>query len=121
MKKLQVVKVTSEFIKFNDGTKLSSFHESECCEHHYLCFGDLTIKDFEDLSFNLSSKKFFRKIGDYGIELVPVKGHTIKIPGYGYNNGYYSDELILILEDKNDNIIKRYDITECQVVTEESE
>ena len=30
--------------------------------------------------------------------LLPVNGHPISIPGYGYNNGYYSANLTLVLE-----------------------
>lgn len=53
----------------------------------------------------------------YGIELIPVKGHSVKIPGYGSNNGYYLDNLSLVLLDIN-GFKKFFDIEECQVVTE---
>ena len=47
MDNLRVVKVDSETLTFQDGTKLFSDHDSDCCESHYLDFSDLTIEDFE--------------------------------------------------------------------------
>lgn len=114
MEKLKVVKVESELIKFDNGVKLFSDHQSDCCEQHYLSFADLTISDFEGLEFDLSNNGFFKKIQDYGIELIPVQGHSVKVPGYGYNNGYYSTNLVLCLSGNGVN--KEFDITECQVI-----
>lgn len=110
----KVTKIDSYVIYFDDGSVLTSDHEQSCCENHYLSFEDLTMKDFEGLDFNLSGGEgyLFNKIEDYGIELIPVIGHSIKIPGYGYNNGYYSDNLTLVIGNSS------YDITECQVVND---
>lgn len=112
MKNLKVVKVDSTGIEFDNGIKLYSNHDSDCCESHDLYFDDLTIEDFKDLRFNLSGDDFFKRIPDYGIELIPIKGYSVKIAGHGYNNGYYSDQLDLILISKD--FYKKYDITECQ-------
>ena len=111
-----VKKIEKESIEFSDGYVLYSDHCSDCCEYHWMETEDLTIKDFEGLVFDLSNDNFFKRIKEYGIELTPIKGHSVKIPCYGNNNGYYSDQLDLIL-GKDDTIIKTYDITECQEVT----
>ena len=116
MKNLKVVKVNQDSIEFENGVKLESYHESDCCEHHDLYFGDLTLKDFEDLEFDLSGDDFFKRIEDYGIELIPLKGHSVKIPGYGSNNGYYSSNLSLVIY--GDGFKKEYDISDCQVITD---
>ena len=113
MKNLKVVKIESDTIEFDNGVKLYSNHDSDCCEEHELSMSDLTIEDFEGLEFDLTDEKFFNRIPDYGIELIPIKGHSVKIPGYGYNNGYYSDQLDLIICNGKD-FTKTYDITECQ-------
>lgn len=115
MNKLKVVKVSSEAIEFEGGISLYSNHDSDCCESHELNLGDLTMLDFEGLEFDLTSDSFFKRIPDYGIELIPISGHSVKIAGHGYNNGYYSDQLDLII-DKDKVTIKQYDITECQEV-----
>lgn len=117
MTQLKVVKVDAESIEFENGVQLSSYHDQDCCESHYLSFGDLNISDFEGLEFDLSNDNFFKRIEDYGIELIPVTGHSIKVPGYGSNNGYYSSNLDLVLSD-NKSFNKRYDISECQVISD---
>lgn len=116
MKNLKVIKVSEETIEFENGVKLSSYHESDCCENHYLSMSDLSLADFKGLRFDLSNDNFFRRIPDYGIELIPIKGHTVKIPGYGSNNGYYSSNLDLTLH--GNGFKKNYNISECQVISD---
>ena len=115
MNKSKVVQVSSENIEFQNGLRLYSEHDQDCCELHYLDFNDLTISDFEGLEFDFTNDNFFKKIEGYGIELIPIHGHSVKIPGYGANNGDYSTELTLVLSEGKD-FIKKYNITECQEV-----
>ena len=117
MKNLKVVKMDSDSLEFDNGVVLTSDHDQDCCESHYLSFEDLTLEDFEDLEFDLSNDNFFQRVEYYGIHLNPVNGHAIPIPGYGYNNGYYSDNLVLVVNDPNSGT-RTYDITECQVVND---
>ena len=117
MKNSKVVKVESDSLEFENEVKLYSEHESDCCESHYLSLSDLTIEDFEELEFDLTNDGFFKRIEDYGIELIPTKGYSVKIPGYGSNNGYYSSNLSLVLTNGKD-FTKIFDISECQVITD---
>ncbi len=112
-KTLKVIKIDSNEIEFENGIKLYSNHEPDCCESHSLCLSDLTIDDFNDLEFDLTNDDFFKRIDGYGIELIPVKGHSVKIAGHGYNNGYYSSQLDLILTDGKE-FTKTFDISKCQ-------
>ncbi len=114
MNNLKVVKVTSNEIEFENGVKLHSEHRRDCCENHYLSFNDLTLNDFEGLTFNLSDDSFFKRVPDYGIELIPTNGHPVRIPGYGYNNGYYSSNLDLVI--KGSDFEKTFDVSDCQVI-----
>ena len=113
MKKLKVIEVNIDSIVFDGGIKLYSYHMQDCCESHDLTLDDISVSDFEGLEFDLSNDDFFKRIPDYGIELIPIKGYSVKIPAHGYNNGYYSDELELIIE-KDGIEFRKYDITECQ-------
>ena len=115
MNKLKVINLDSDSLTFDNGTILSSNHDSECCEHHYLSLADLSLADFDGLEFDLSNDNFFKRIEDYGIELVPIKGWSVKIPGYGYNNGYYSSQLDLTLNGPG-RFYKSFDVTSCQVI-----
>jgi hypothetical protein len=114
MKKSKVVKIESEQILFDNGIKLSSNHNQDCCESRYLQFEHLTLSDFDGLEFDLTGDDFFKRIEGYGIELIPIKGFSVRVPGYASNNGYYSDNLDLVLTDANGKLIREYDITECQ-------
>jgi len=112
---VHVVKIDKAMDKiiFSDGSTLESNHERDCCESHYLSLSNLEMIDFDGLEFNLTGENFFNRIEDYGIALVPVKGYSVNIPGYGYNNGYYSSNLVLVLS-RPEGGITTYDITECQ-------
>lgn len=114
--KTKVINIDSDFIYFENGIKLFSNHESDCCESHDLYMGDLTMKDFEGLEFDLSTDTFFTKIEGYGIELNPISGYPVKIPGHGSNNGYYSTNLTLYLS--GEGFEKTFDITECQEISD---
>jgi hypothetical protein len=115
MKNLKVVNIHLNGLEFDNGMLLSSYHEQDCCEYHYLSFYDLGLEDFEGLEFDLSNDDFFEKIEGYGIALKPTNGYPIRIPGYSDNNGDYSSDLELIICSKDGKeIYKRYDISECQ-------
>ena len=111
-----VLSIDYDSIYFDDGIKLSHSHEKDCCETHYLDFNNLSIDDFDGLIFDLSNDSFFTRIPDYGISLNPLNGFPVRIPGYGFNNGYYSSELVLILTDSSGEVLERYDISDCQVI-----
>lgn len=113
--KEKVIKVEEESIEFESGAKIYSDHDQDCCENHYLSFRDLTLEDFDGLEFDLSTDAFFKRIEDYGIDLIPIRGHSVKVPGYGYNNGYYSSNLTLVLFHPTEGE-KKFDITDCQVI-----
>lgn len=116
----KVVSMDDESITFDNGLVLSSYHEQDCCEDHYLDFSTSSLSDFDGLLFDLTSEDFFERVEDYGIRLIPKlgTGHPIAIPGYGNNNGFYSSNLELILTNNN-GFKQVYDITECQDYTEE--
>lgn len=109
----KAIHLTEDMLTFDDGSTLTSDHNQDCCEHHYLSFQDLTLKDFEGLEFDLSTENFFEKVEDYGIRLLPTNGQPISVPGYGYNNGCYSANLTLIL-NRGAGSTTTFDITECQ-------
>ena len=45
----KVIKIDSDEIVFDDGIRLYSEHEQDCCESHSITLNDLTINDFETL------------------------------------------------------------------------
>ena len=114
--KAKVVDVTQYGLVFNDGSKLYSDHRQDCCESHELDFKELSLQDFSGLEFDLTEGLFFRKIANYGIELVPISGWSVKVAGHGYNNGYYGSNIDLVLEF-SDGTKRTFDVSECQEVS----
>jgi len=110
MKNLKVINIDNETIEFENGLKLCSNNEKDCCEAHYLSMEGLTIEDFNGLEFDLTKDDFFKRIEGYGIELISIKGHSIRIHGYCYSNGYYSSKLNLVLTNGKD-FTKTYNIS----------
>jgi hypothetical protein len=105
-----------EAILFSDGYILGSHHDTDCCESHFLEFTNINLDEFKGLKFDLSNENFFKRIPDYGIELIPINGHSIKIPGYGNNNGWYSSNIdLIVIKDKK--IINMYDVSDCQIIS----
>ena len=114
MNKSKVISINSDSITFDNNTILTSYHDQDCCETHYLSFSDLILSDFDGLEFDLTSDNFFERIEGYGIALKPLKGFPIRIPGYGSNNGYYSADLEIVLSNEDNGFLKVFDISECQ-------
>jgi hypothetical protein len=117
MENLKVVKIDSDSLEFDNGIILTSDHDQDCCENHYLSLSDLTIEDFNGLVFDLSKDDFYERIKDYGIALKPLNGFPVRIPGYGSNNGYYSSNLSLVISDGK-GFTKTFDISECQDIND---
>jgi hypothetical protein len=109
----KIIKINKYSIEFTNNLELYSSHEQACCEEHYLDFSGIDIEDVRNLEFDLNSDDFLEKIEGYGIRLLPKNGLPLSIPGYSNNNGYYSDNLLLKLS-LNDNVLKKFDITNCQ-------
>lgn len=64
----------------------------------------------------------FHKVPDCGIRIIPNEGtgHPISVPGYGSNNGYYNDEILIRVDIyKEGKLIEKleYDYSECQEIT----
>lgn len=111
------VNQNDEKIIFDNGYTLNSYHEQDCCEHHWLDLVHITVEDFAGLEFDLTDENFFTRIPEFGIELTPINGWGVRIPGYGSNNGYYSSNLILVLTDDKGST-SEFDISDCQEIDE---
>lgn len=109
--------------------QMYDYHENDCCEEHFIEWGYGLDQITEEMRFTVNTndycKGFIEKVEDYGIRIIPNPGtgHPIAFPGYGYNNGFYSTDLILIVVvfDKTSNTTfhkVELDISECQDISE---
>ena len=107
-----IVEVADEHIVFDNGWMLESFHDYQCCEHHYL---DMKAAEDELLDQKLDlSKEFFERVEGYGIRLLIENGHPVSVAGYGENSGYYSSDLHLLIKNKENETVQSFDVSECQ-------
>lgn len=85
-------------ILFSDGTMLVDDHAQDCCEHVYADWSSLIhevgIMDDDFSSMMIQEKK------NKGVILCG-KNYTYFLPCYNEQNGYYNDNLDLILLDTN--------------------
>lgn len=105
--------------------ELDDHHPQSCCESHYIEW-NYWEQVTPEMVFTIDTDNydtFIERIYGYGLKFLPNPGtgYPISVPGYGSNNGYYSDEIILNIKviDKNKNTVvhkEEIDITECQKV-----
>lgn len=55
MKNLKVREIEKGNIVFDNGYILTSDHDQDCCESHYLSLSDLTIEDFEGVVLRIEN------------------------------------------------------------------
>lgn len=99
--------INDEEITFSDGTKLSYFHDQDCCENVYADFKAILDQPIMNMAFD---SIFIEGIADFGIVLnVEADGKWSpkirnQIPCYNQQNGYYSGNLELIVAHDNFSI-----------------
>lgn len=101
---MKIIKIDDDFVEFDDGTKITSVHYQDCCEHVYADFKQLKdtnimMEDFDEIKIEKVLGSGF-KIGAYFV------------PCYNSQNGYYNSDLSLAISKpgKEDQIIN---ITGC--------
>ena len=104
-KPVKVVKRDSGGVEFTDGTTITHFHDQDCCEDVYADWSSLDDTGFDDTEFT--------KIVIKGNPLVGIVLNEFAVNCYNSQNGYYSDELKLIINTSNKDTIK-IDITEFE-------
>lgn len=102
---------TDDYVKFSDGSEITYDHKQDCCEYNYADFSVLDIfyngEEFSDYRLELVK---------YGANLVLIRdanhkygwslnNKTIYIPFYSEQNGYYTDDVCLVVKGKSEVII----------------
>lgn len=89
---MKIIKITPEGIEFDNGDKLTYYHEQDCCEDNYANFEELL--DTEAMSLNFKCLKFEKANGGFvfGDDII-----KIYVPCYSIQNGYYNNNIELYL------------------------
>ena len=94
----KIIELREDYLKFDDGTCIETFHAQNCCEHNYADFEQLddiartTDFDTSRIEIDLLQNKGFR----FGNK--PLK--MFFVPCYSRQNGYYSTEIDIFLNGK---------------------
>ena len=92
-----------QYIRFDDGSILTSVHERDCCEEVYADFRNMQVMMPQDKNFMWAQELDFYedilnsivKVPGVGFYIVTKQGICILVSCYNVNNGYYSDNLAL--------------------------
>ena len=93
--------------------EFSTYHSQDCCESVYGDFSICKYHEKELVGKHLSSVKV-KKVEEMGFLLCFDFGYEsckIFIPCYNYQNGYYSDNLELTVDDSGTKVT--VDISDC--------
>ena len=104
--------VTSGLMRINN-IIIEDYHEQDCCEHVYADFSALEDTTFFD---ELKGKNLTAKEVANNIELVEGNGFRIFgyfVPCYNVQDGYYSDNLTLIITEEHEKNKIKIDLTNC--------
>lgn len=94
----RVIKVTEDEILFDTGDKITYSHEQDCCENNYA--------DFLQVEDELYRETFecirVVPVDKYGFILFPYlkNDYGIFIPCYSEQNGYYTSDISIYVNDK---------------------
>lgn len=120
---MKIKEIGEEYVIFDNGTKMQSIHESDCCEWHWAAFDTLETYNINpktgqtisilDLDFPEKIQDNIQLIEGEGFNLIASDGSKYFIPCYASNNGYYSDNLQLIIT-KNKGMKVKIDLQEYQ-------
>ena len=92
---MKIIKVSDEFIEFDNGSMITFDHVQDCCEYNYADFKQLEELAM-DTNFNepleFESCNFGFRFGN--------KGNMFFIPCYSEQNGYYSNDVDIYYNDE---------------------
>lgn len=109
---MKIIKITDEEILFDNGCKLTYYHDQDCCEDNYADFTQLEDTGIENEEFEFNTKMFEFK-DEEGFRLVAQSGNKYFVPCYSCQNGWYSSGLDIIFT----NGIGKYMVgIDCKVI-----
>lgn len=108
---MKIEAITDEHIMFDNGNRLTTYHDQDCCEQVYADFeaikayntlGDTADKSVFDLEFPEDLLATIELVKDLGF-----KFNKVFVPCHNEQNGYYNDELELRYYRKRNGVVVR--------------
>ncbi len=101
-------------ITLPDGTTISDSHSQECCEEVFADWPEDIEEDLKSLGVNYDSLEI-QFIEEFGVKI-----NGISVPCYNRQNGYYSDQLWMLVEKEGKKPVV-FDLTGVKALKEEYE
>lgn len=96
---MRVIEITTDYILFDNGKKITEYHDQNCCECNFADFmalnGEVSGEVFEA---EFKESLIFEKIKGIGFRF----GNEDKmffVPCYSSQNGYYSSDIGIMYDD----------------------
>ena len=100
MKNIKIIGYDDEAISFSDGSSITFDHEQDCCEYNYADFNVLDVfyhgETFKDYHILPNEDGFILVL-----EKTPYEWMKIFIPCYSEQNGYYTNQLDIYINNKS--------------------
>lgn len=86
---MKIIKVTEEMIEFDNGNRITHYHDQDCCESVYADF-----EAIDDIAYDYEFEEplTFEEVENFGFRF-GNKGKMVSVPCYNCQNGWYSDDL----------------------------
>lgn len=118
---MKITSMTSDGMTFDDGSKLTDYHQQDCCEKVYadwdgmkaypLGCTEYNYLNLEDLDFFEDILSSIVPIPDLGFYIVTKQGICLMVSCYDMQNGYYNSDLFLH-HVKDEYIVKKLNISD---------
>ncbi len=100
--------VSTGWLRFANGVRMTSDFESECCEWNYANFAEL---DTEALNYDFDTDNLRFEACEYGFRFGDCPERMFFVPCYSEQNGWYSNDVDVYLDGK-----KVLNGAECEIV-----
>lgn len=108
---MKIKEITGGKVIFDNGYILDYFHDQDCCEQVYADFDVLETYNvstktgkninIKEIDFEEDLNKLIKGIEGQGFNMISKIGEQFFVPCYNDQNGYYSNDLELILYKKD--------------------
>lgn len=86
----KIKETEQEYLAFDDGSYMTSDHESDCCEYNY---ADFPALDDEALTYDFNLEKLVFEACDGGFRFGDNPARMFFVPCYSEQNGWYSSDV----------------------------
>lgn len=104
--KISIEESDGDYVEFDNGLVLSSYHNMDCCENNYLDFSQFKVGMKFPAINSINDIKKYIKLHEDGIVMTTIEGLPIWSQARSEQNGYYSNSVGIFISLKNNFTIQ---------------